>query len=247
MPKTGKCALCLKNTELVKSHIYPEFQYKPLYDSEHKYMQIYDDGKSKSIKKKYKGIYEHLLCDNCDRIIIGGYEDHASKVLFGDGRFGTKKIVTKSGFLLDNVDYRKFKLFQISLLWRTAATKRPEIPKINLGSHFDKMRKMLLNGNPGNPLDYGCAIFFVPNMPKELVGLSTTPKRMRKRIEGNIAYNAIFNGFLWIWLVSSQTKVFSRPEVFLNKNGKLPIFNSGQKGWKHILDVGLDMVKQKYQ
>ncbi len=241
MTDVKKCALCLNNTDLVKSHIYPEFQYKPLYDAANKYFQI-STNKSKPIKQKSKGIYEYLLCKNCDNNIIGGYEDHASKVLFGDGRYKITIKEIKLGFMITNVDYKKFKLFQISLLWRTAASKRPEIPSITLGPHYERMRNMLLNGDPGKPLQYGCKLLFTPRIPEEFVGLIHTPEKIPRKLEGNTAYRAIFNGIHWIWLVSGQMTRYSKPMMFINEKGELPIINSGKRGWEYIMRLGKDLI-----
>lgn len=242
MINKNKCALCLENTNLVKSHIYPEFQYKPLYDKAHKYFQFSTDP-LKRVKKKSKGIYEYLLCSKCEKI-IGAYEDHASKVMFGDKRFKIEIKKSEVGFTVLNVDYRLFKLFQISLLWRTAASIRPEIPNINLGKHYDIMRLMLLKGNPGKPLMYGTMIYFIHNLPEDSIGLIVMPEKIKGKIEGHTAYRAIFNGFPWVWLVSSHSFQHTEPMVFLNEKGELPITYSGKYGWNYFQQLKEDFGKK---
>lgn len=36
----SNCKLCLKEKELMFSHIIPEFFYEPMYDEKHRFMQI---------------------------------------------------------------------------------------------------------------------------------------------------------------------------------------------------------------
>ena len=223
------CKLCNKDKELVNSHILPEFLYKPLYDEEHEFNLIsVKDGKI--TQKLNKGVYEKLLCQHCDNIIIGEYEDHAAKVLFGDGKKEIEIIKTKFGHLIRGLDYRLFKLFQISLIWRISLTTRQEFKKINLGPHQNKMRTMLLEGNPGDVFEYGVWILFFPKSSKEMKDLIIAPNLLRKRIEGHRCYRAIFNGLFWLFFVSHHTYQFSHKEYFLSKSEELPIINSGQIG-----------------
>ena len=61
----GKCKLCLRESDLRYSHIIPEYFYKPMYDSKHRFMQI-------STVQEYpttflqKGVREYLLCNRCE-------------------------------------------------------------------------------------------------------------------------------------------------------------------------------------
>ena len=60
--------------------------------------------KGEEIKQLKKGVYEKLLCENCDNIIIGQYEDHAAKILFGDGKKEIEIEKTTYGHLIREVD-----------------------------------------------------------------------------------------------------------------------------------------------
>jgi len=232
----AECRLCKENKRLVKSHIFPEFMYKPLYDENSKFKII--SLKNGSIKKEpSKGIYERLLCERCDNEIIGKYENHASKILFGDGKKEIEIENTNYGQLIRGVDYKLFKLFQMSLLWRTSISKREEIHRINLGPHEDRMRKMILNEDPGEFYDYGVIILLFPESSKKLKDLLISPELLHKRIDGHRIYRAIFNGLVWVYFVSSNTKDFNYKNYFLSKDGTLPIVNSGIYGEKFIREL----------
>jgi len=227
----GVCKLCQQEKELRKSHIYPEFLFKPLYDAKHEYLLV----KSKTeIRKRPKGIYEHLFCESCEKI-FNTYENYAAKKLFSKNK--TENEVSKNdvGFVFHNVNYSKFKLFELSLFWRPSVASRPEVKKIQLGPHGEKIRLMLLNGDPGKYFEYGCAIFFLPKQPPEFKAVIIQPHDFPQRIDGHRGYRAIFNGLFWTFIVSSHTEQFEMRNFFLQENGDLPIVNSGQHGWEFIL------------
>lgn len=235
------CRLCKKNKKLINSHVLPEFLYKPLYDEDHEFNLIKLKG-GKIAQKLNKGVYEKLLCEHCDNIIIGEYEDLAAKVLFGDRKKEIEIIKTNFGHLIKGLNYKLFKLFQISLIWRISLTSRPEFKKINLGPHQEKMRIMLLEGYPGEVYDYGVWMMYFPKSSKELKDLIIAPQQLRKRIEGHRCYRAIFNGLIWIFFVSQHIDRFSHKEYFLSKSGELPVINSSQFGENFV-----QYLKQEYQ
>ena len=197
------CKLCKENKLLVDSHILPEFLYSPLYDEQHKF-NFLSMNEGKVIKQLKIGVYEKLLCKKCDNIIIGQYENHASKILFGDGKKEIEITKNNYGHLIKGLDYKLFKLFQISLLWRVSIATRSEIKNINLGPHQEKMRLMLLRGVPGEIYEYGVWVMFFPKSSKNLKDLILLPRPLSKRIEGNRCYRAIFDGLFWLFFVSSH-------------------------------------------
>lgn len=234
------CALCLDEKKLVKSHIFPEFLYKPLYDPNHQYLVVSTD-KDTPIRKRAKGIYGKLLCYECDNNIIGSYENYASTIMFENVR---EKEIVETGFLFKGLDYPRFKLFQLSLLWRASISNRPEARQIDLGPHQEKIRKMLFDGNPGKMFEYGCAMFFLPKQPKEMVGFIYPPEQIIRKIKGgHFGYRAIFAGLFWFWICSSHMNMFPNPELFISENGILPVKNSGNKGWNFITALARKMIK----
>jgi len=225
----GICKLCLKEKVLVDSHIFPEFMYKPLYDEKGKFKIL--SSQIKGVEKEpRKGIYEKLLCAECDNTIIGNYENYASKILFGDGKKENVFRTTEYGIEYLEVDYTLFKLFQISLLWRASITSRSEMNRINLGPHAEIMREMLLSSEPAEPYQYGAIIFFTEELKEVQREIIVGPSLLPKRIEGHRIYRAIFNGLIWSYFISRHTYSFSKKEFFLQKDGTLPFVNAGKLG-----------------
>jgi len=54
------------------------------------------------------------------------------------------------------IDYKLFKLFQLSLLWRAGVSDRPIFKEVALGRHQEILRRMLLDDDPGESHKYGC-------------------------------------------------------------------------------------------
>ena len=227
------CRLCLGNKKLVNSHIFPEFMYKPLYDKDHKF-NVLEINSNKKLKKLPKGIYEKLLCQDCDHNIIGKYENHASNIMFGDGKKEIKIEKTDFGFLISGIDYTLFKLFQISILWRSSVSNRPEISKINLGYHQEVMRQMLLKEYPSEYFTYGVQMYFFPKSTKRTLDLILSPILIPKLIDGHEIYRVLFNGICWFFVMSGPSKRYENRKYFLSKDGKLPIVNSGSRG-EHLI------------
>jgi len=83
---------------------------------------------------------------------------------------------------------------------------------------------MILDGDVGEPHDYGCIMISLLFREENVSGdqVILTPVRS-PRIEGHNAYRFIFGGFIWIFLVSSHSRLFSGSTHFLQQDGTLRI------------------------
>lgn len=235
------CNLCLKEVELCNSHILPEFLYKDIYEEEGHIYFTFSTDISERIEKRRKGIYEKLLCRQCESI-IGRYEDYAAKVIYG----GTPiDVFLSNEIVISNLDYTKFKLFQISLLWRAGVSMRDEFRNVYLDKHSEIMRNMLLKGIPGEAYEYGCILIFVPQV-KDFIHKMIFPfEQTPTKILGHTCYRAIFGGLFWIYFVSSHMKHFPYQEKFLNKSGELKILKDGQYAIEFLKLLGQDIANKK--
>ena len=110
----GKCKLCENEKELCLSHIIPEFLYLPTYDDNHRALMI-PRGKGKF---EQKGLREYLLCKDCDGTIIGKWETHSSPIIKSIQDLNITQLGDQ--YIIHDVKYCDFKLFQLSLLWRAS-------------------------------------------------------------------------------------------------------------------------------
>ncbi len=165
--KIGKCKLCDRECELIKqSHIIPEFMYKPLYNKHHRYYEfsIQSIVKNKELTPlRNIGEFEkYILCQKCDNELLGTLESYASKILNGTNkRTAETPICTNynnNGYEFSeckNIDYTKFKLFLLSILWRAHITSRDFFKNVDLGDrHANRIKEMLISGNAGEEDEY---------------------------------------------------------------------------------------------
>lgn len=216
MSDQEKCALCLLEKPLKRSHIIPEFLYKSIYDPDPKrYYQIATDADKKPVPRQL-GIWEKLLCGDCEQK-IGRWEAYAAKLLYEDA----SPVPEEDKIVFKGVDYKLFKLFQLSILWRSGVSSRPEFSQVKLGPHQERLRKMLLNEDPGKVDQYGCMIVMNPDYYDFLEQMILAPNMGHS--DAHHVYRFMFAGCFWAYFVSSH-KAFDEPDlVLLNENRELTI------------------------
>jgi hypothetical protein len=131
-------------SHLLDSHIVPEFLHRPIYDEDHE--AIYFDSTRKGIRRR--GFWEELLCRECEER-IGKLESYFADLWFKQGVRPELVIRGNRPLRVAGLDYTRFKLFHLSILWRASiATLRP-FQEIRLGIHEERLRSMLLTGVAG--------------------------------------------------------------------------------------------------
>lgn len=225
-----KCKLCLNERELKQSHIIPEFMYEcsGLYDDKHRFMMVKrtDEGLG-DFELRQKGLKEKLLCSDCENH-ISKWERYARWVIYSPGKSKQVKSVRGKVVLYQNIEYEKFKLFQMSLLWRMSLSKLKQFSKVRLGPHEERMRRMIFREDPGAQDDYGCfmtAIIFDPNdlgRNEQLRRFWLSPRCVRTR-DGHICYTMFVGGFYYVFVVSRHNIPMGIRQLFLNRTNQLPI------------------------
>lgn len=211
------------------------------------YRDLFDDG-HRMIKFTTKtpnsedsiptGDYEsNILCANCDNQIIGQLESYASTIFYG-GKLPVKvkNFVKPDGLefsQVSGINYDKFKLFLLSLLWRASISRRDFFKNVNLGPYEEKIRKMIYENNPGFANAYPCIItsYRKHNLPKEIIA---EPKKIR--LDDNIGYAFLINGFLYNFKVTENEKLPWVLEASLNEKGEFKILHSTRDMAKRLLD-----------
>ncbi|MCL4500121.1 MAG: hypothetical protein M1335_07790 [Chloroflexi bacterium] len=215
----GLCKLCLRDRPLVEGHVLSEFLYHDLYDqNRHKFHQLHADVTKRNIQRS-KGLYDRMLCDDCDNRIISAYETYASKVLNGGAEIVIRHKPDR--IVVSELEYAKFKLFQVSLLWRSVISTMDEFTAVSVTpEHAERMRLMLLNCDPGEPHDYGC-VLMIPEMYNEVRQVIMPPDPIR--ISGHRCFRLLAGGLWWLYVVSRHSSSFEKRELFLSRDGTLSI------------------------
>lgn len=154
--KKGICKLCLQEKLLLKkSHIIPDFMYRDgsLYHPGHK-LEMMDlgaavKGKVEKTRRLSDGVYDqHILCEDCDRRVIGSLESYAKPVLYSEDIPGlkSKRKKKRDHLILTDVDYLKMKLFFYSIRWRASISKHRFFKGVDIRpAAMEKLRKMILD------------------------------------------------------------------------------------------------------
>lgn len=211
------CKLCKKEEKLCNSHILPEFFYLDLYEEhKHKIIQITKENE----KFLQKGIREYLLCQQCETK-LSKYEKYAKELIVEIPNFSRDNDL---GILYsDNVDYHKFKLFQLSLLWRSGISTHKAFAQVNLGPHEEKIRLMLYTENPGQASDYGCLMSVI--LETELLHkVLQSPTRFK--LFTHTAYKFAVGNLTWVFVVTRHKIPSPMQGLFLQESGLLRVMLS---------------------
>jgi hypothetical protein len=201
----AECRLCLNDKTLCKSHIFPEYMYAHCYDDNHSYIEFNaEDGKYN--KKRRKGIYEELLCRDCEHI-IQEYEDYGKHVLYGNAK--PKIEAAKKSYCNEDYDYRLFKLFILSLLWRASVSTQDSFKLTSLGKYAEELRKILLNGLETSVNNYPLYLYqtHIDGKPSNGVFMEIYPTK--SIFDGKTVYQFVADGvFFFIGVGVQSLKTF---------------------------------------
>lgn len=227
---TSICKLCLQEKVLRNSHILPEFMYQYIYDTDIKRflsLQI-NITKLEDAKRRIeqKGIREYLLCQNCETL-LSTYENYAAETIYGKNQKNQAYIVSfketpdQKYFTYDYVgfDYKRFKIFLLSILWRLVISKSFNTPEINHEIQ-ESLRVAILNENPLEYDDFGCLIQVIKYKKDQLArGYILSPFMSGKNDE---IFNILIDGFMYsFYLANNDTQ--KGKSYFLKKDGTMII------------------------
>ncbi len=238
------CKLCLCDKQLVnKSHIIPDFMYSDIFDENHSLIRFKSDDWDKE-RKLHTGEFEAgILCRDCEAK-LSKFETYGRLILYGGKlpkgvniRFENQKNQHGVEFTFaTGIDYKKFKLFLLSILWRASISKRPFFGLVSLGKYEEVVRKMLVEEDPGPSDLFPCIINSYTkhaSLPKELI---SEPKKIRME-SGVIGYNFLISGMLYIFVISPLTSSM-RPwviEAAISESGELRVIHIPEEHGKRIL------------
>lgn len=197
------CKLCHNDKPLIKkSHLIPDFMYQGLFDKNHFIAPLLLENLSVG-KMKPTGFYDSkILCADCDNRIIGSLESYARKVLYGGKGNPDKfhKLVSASStdgnnlLHFENIDYSKFKLFFLSILWRASISKQKIFNQVELYEHEETIRLMILKNEPKDDLLYPVGLMLLKVNKVAPTKLIVDPAKIEAK--GTLSYVFIINGMV---------------------------------------------------
>lgn len=212
--------------------------YNNTYDEKHRAIKVTS---IKGEKESYiqKGEREYLLCRECETLFCK-YESYSARII--------KSIPTlqrdRSGEFLKtlSVDYKKFKLFQMSILWRASISQSPLFASVKLGKQEERLRRMLLDSNPGRSHNFGCLMVIIQNT-KQLKHIIWVP--VKDDIEGKICYRFQIGELFWYFFITSFPKEYPVRNFFLSEDGNLPVLIAPWKE-EEVVQRITGLIAQKY-
>jgi len=178
----------------------PEFLYVPLYNTDNELMAISGRG-NKGWKPLQIGIWEYLLCADCEQHLNREYEQPFLKQWTEESPL--PKSMPLNGAHSVVFDYSTFKLFHLSILFKSSISSNLTFQEVKLGAHENRIREMLLAKDPGHDWEYPILAFAVLNARYE-VEQRIISRPIKARYEGHNVYGQIYGGAMWWVSVSSH-------------------------------------------
>ncbi len=229
MNQNGECKLCKKRAKLIrKSHIIPNFMYKGLFDANNK-MTMVNLNKPLFNPKPYQtGIFEKfILCKECENELLSKSEKYVSVVLYGGALKNTPLFENQLGpdgiesIIIRNIDYKKFKHFILSIVWRASISGNPFFEKINLSNEEEVLRNIILSNVYTDEENFKISILAIVNRNNDLVRVIQNPELYEL---GNCRFVTFFiGGFVYFISLSKDASFPIFEKTFLKQDGRIDI------------------------
>ena len=154
------CLFCQKEKKLFKAHIIPEGFFRRM-RKDAPYLLLLRQTPDRILRNRSPiGVYDkQIVCGACESI-WNDWDTHAQEILSHDR--GLAKTLHRSGqaigWRIDQFDYKKLKLFFISMLWRASVSKHAYFCRVRLGRYETVAKKMIVDKDPGQPEQFGVVI-----------------------------------------------------------------------------------------
>ena len=204
--------------------------YKGIYEKNQ--FGIYDNNFRK-LRIHQKGLRDHnILCQKCDNDILGSkLEKYGYHCLSGGISPHYEKLKITKGIspdgiesiIFQNIEYKSFKLFLLSILWRSSITKLDEFIDVNLGPHEEIIRKMVLYDNACDEHDYPITIIKADINSRIPINFIATPRKIK--FEGNVSYLFFINEAFYLFNISKYNphSIFGKGTVKKTNTIEIPI------------------------
>ncbi len=212
--------MCGSHDPLQASHIVPEFAYKPIYDAKHKGYIVNPLAPHES-RKFQKGLREQMLCRACEQFLNDEYEKHF-KYLWFDRRI-LSPLEKSCHAILDCGDYRRFKLFHLSVLLRAEFSTLPGFSEVRLEQeHRARITQLVRSGDPGEPHEFPIVCMAVERPGDGGVWWDFIASPNPGWVYGLHFYLITFGGCGWMYFVGSH-RDSEVEQLALRSNGTLPV------------------------
>jgi hypothetical protein len=190
------CRMCEKRSDFVRAHILPRSFYPERAPGKIA-LSVLSSRPNDRKRLSLIGIYdERLVCVKCEQS-FDPLDNYAAKLLI-DGVCAFKAVNHDGQPLLyqiDSFDYPKLKLFCLSLLWRAAASDRPEFANVDLGPFLPTLANMIKHGDPGSADTFATILCRFSDVESWQSGVISP---VRRRYEGLNFYSFVATAYVFL-------------------------------------------------
>lgn len=222
------CKLCGAEAQLCRSHVYPDHLYRLLRNDANQACFYTNEGRR---ELRQQGIWEALFCNTCEQLLSREYEAPFTELWINQNALPER--IEEDSIVLDNIDYLKFKLYHLSILYRTSICTLRHFSHVNLGPHEEVIRQMLLNQND-NDNYHIMAAALVKEDSSVVSGILTFP--VRGRHQGHTFYKTLYAGCAWIIKVSSHG-LRNQGEAGLQQDGTMVVTRERYETFAEIQQI----------
>lgn len=205
--------------------------YQGLFDDKH-FIAPVDMQNFKRKKSIPTGYYDkNILCEKCDNQIISNLETFAKKVLYGGNGSPTdhpiieKRInqLNQKILHIENLDYAKFKLFLLSIIWRSSISKIPFFKVISLGKHENTIRDMIYHNDPGKDTDFPVGLMILTKNKNQPTKLIAEPIQVRADND-NLAVIFLINESVIFCKIEGNESIEFYNEIAIKEKNSMDIY-----------------------
>lgn len=221
---TGECRWCGRQRKLCESHIIPEWAYRPVYDQDSRAIVI--DSETRRRRKVQKGLWDYLLCAECEDFFNRRYDQPFHRFWSSPRRFPAT-LANLLAIEVNGIDYDMTRNFLLSILWRAHVSKQPILAIVKLGPHAAKIRSILKTESRATAgHEYPVYCFALRDPITGLLAKHCVLTPAKNRTDGQWNYEMAFLGCYWKVFVSRTEPTLPR-SCRLTKAGKIlmPVMN----------------------
>jgi len=153
------CKLCDQTKPLIDAHVIPK-SFHRIYPTDKQPSRLFTNAVGEYNSTIPKGVYDKtIVCEDCERT-FSTWDDYANK-LFIESWDSFKSIDSEGkeeGYYLEHYDYKKLKLFFMSVLWRATVSSHIMFRNIDLGPKEPRLRKAIQNSDAGDVDFFGVVL-----------------------------------------------------------------------------------------
>lgn len=150
-----KCKFCGNETKLIKAHIIPAGFFRRIRQGKEA-LEMMTNRAGEYTEKSQVGAYDQtIVCSKCEAI-WQEWDNYVQQLLAEEplnGRaryYGNRKIC----YIVDDFEYRKLKLFFISMVWRASVSSHKVFSRVSLDQFEDIAKQHIVNSDPGDSEDF---------------------------------------------------------------------------------------------